>query len=425
MSVISRQVKNKRNVDGVSTGRAGTVYDVSIRYKTSEGYKTYGKRGFATKQEALKHEAEMKTKLTAPGYQPMDLANSKQTVKEYMETWVEAHGKANLRPSTYASYKGYIRNYIVPAFGQVQLKQVTPAMIDALLQSMIDKGLSQSSARYVQRILSVAFEHARKYHYVENNPARDIITRLGKQGKTPDPYTIPQMQQLLSLVAGTTWEMPVMLGGLYGLRISEILGLRWSNVDMTAGVFHVVGQLPFNLPAGTTTVTEMAPLKSDERDLSITDVARPYFERQMALQARQKELAALGGIEYYDNDLVIAKANGAPCRRNTVSSEFGQMLRHLELPHIRFHDLRHTAATNMHQLTGDFYTVGKILGHSLKGIGIQLGISTSLEATTAQYVDVRLDRIAIVLSTYHDAIRPAKERQEQKATKKRSKGQER
>ena len=73
---------------------------------------------------------------------------------------------------------------------------------------------------------------------------------------------------------------------------------------------------------------------------------------------------------------------------------------------IRFHDLRHTAATNMHELTGDFYTVGKILGHSLKGVGIQLGISTNMESTTARYVDVRLDRIRIVLQTYHDAMIP-------------------
>jgi len=425
MSVAARQVKNKRNADGKSTGRAGTVYDVSIGYKTAEGYKTYGKRGFVTKQEALKHEAEMKTKLTAPGFQQMDMINSKQTVKEYMETWVEVHGKANLRPSTFASYKGYIRNYIVPAFGQVQLKQLTPAMIDALIQSMFDKGLSQSSARYVQRVLSVALEHARKYHYIETNPARDIITRFGKQGKTPDPYTVSQMQQLLSLVAGTQWDMPIVLGGLYGLRISEILGLRWSNVDTQAAIFHVVEQLPFGLPAGTMTVSKMAPVKSDERDLPITDVARQYFERQMASQARQKELASLGGGVYFDNDLVVAKPNGAPCRRESVSADFGQMLRRLELPHIRFHDLRHSAATNMHELTGDFYTVGKILGHSLKGVGIQLGISTSLEATTAQYVDVRIDRKAVVLNTYHNAIQPEKNVQVEKSNKKRNREQER
>ena len=70
------------------------------------------------------------------------------------------------------------------------------------------------------------------------------------------------------------------------------------------------------------------------------------------------------------------------------------------LRHIRFHDLRHSAATNMHELTGDFYTVGQILGHSLKGIGIQLGISNNMESVTAQYVDVRLDRKTFVLNAY-------------------------
>lgn len=60
----------------------------------------------------------------------------------------------------------------------------------------------------------------------------------------------------------------------------------------------------------------------------------------------------------------------------------------------------------MHELTGDFYTVGKILGHSLKGVGLQLGISTNFDAVTATYVDVRLDRMLLVLNTYHNAVHP-------------------
>ena len=108
----------------------------------------------------------------------------------------------------------------------------------------------------------------------------------------------------------------------------------------------------------------------------------------------------------YDNKLFIAKPDGSPQRRDRMSANFGQLIRHLEMPHIRFHDLRHTAATNMHQLTGDFYTVGEILGHTLKGIGISLGISTNLEAVTAQYVDVRLERKQSVLQTYHKALQP-------------------
>ena len=91
----------------------------------------------------------------------------------------------------------------------------------------------------------------------------------------------------------------------------------------------------------------------------------------------------------------------------------------------RFHELSHTAATNMHQLTGDFYTVGEILGHTLKGIGMSLGISTNLEAVTAQYVDVRLERKKSVLETYHKALQPqnsvSKNGADQKETPKKSK----
>lgn len=404
MAIQARTIQNKRDANGVLTGKPGTVYDVNIKYNTPEGKKSYAKRGFSTKKEATQHEAEMRVKLQNPVYSPVNTAQGKQSVKEYLTEWVENHGKANLRPSTFAGYKSHINNHILPYIGHVQLNQLTPAMLDNMFQQLFDKGLSQSTVRYAQRILSVAMEAARKYRYIEHNPARDIITKFGKQGKTPDPYTVEQVRQFMSKVIGTEWEMPVILAGLYGLRMSEIIGLRWQNVDIEKMQFGVVEQMPFKVPAGTKVITEMAPTKSNDRTLPITETTLPYFMRQFELQERQKALARAGGGEYHDNDLVIAKPDGSPHRRDRMSTNFGQLIRHLEMPHIRFHDLRHTAATNMHQLTGDFYTVGEILGHTLKGIGMSLGISTNLEAVTARYVDVRLERKREVLDTYHKAV---------------------
>ena len=132
-------------------------------------------------------------------------------------------------------------------------------------------------------------------------------------------------------------------------------------------------------------------------------------------------MTAEAGAVYYNNDLVVSNPDGAPYRRDAVSTGFGQLIRHLEMPHIRFHDLRHTSATNTHQLTGNFYTVGEILGHTLKGIGISLGISTNFDAVTAQYVVVRLDRKKTVLDTYHKSLHPQKEPEKTKKASKQSK----
>lgn len=75
----------------------------------------------------------------------------------------------------------------------------------------------------------------------------------------------------------------------------------------------------------------------------------------------------------------------------------------------------------MHQLTGDFYTVGEVLGHTLAGIGVSLGLSMNFEAVTARYVDVRLERKKEVLDAYHDAVKQAAPPKEQKAEPKKAK----
>ena len=106
MAISSRQVQNKRDGNGMLTGRPGTVYDVNIKYKAPDGTKkSYAKKGFSTKKEAAQHEAEMKTKLQNPGQIASVAKQGKQTVSHYLDDWVESYAKVNLRPSTYHNYK--------------------------------------------------------------------------------------------------------------------------------------------------------------------------------------------------------------------------------------------------------------------------------------------------------------------------------
>lgn len=139
----------------------------------------------------------------------------------------------------------------------------------------------------------------------------------------------------------------------------------------------------------------LAALKEDYslRTLPITNEAGIYFERQYA----RRDVSL-------NSDFVVCREDGRPLSEGHISRDFNKLLNELGLPYCRFHDLRHAAAINMHQLTGDFYTVGEILGHSLKGIGNQLGFIGGLEAVTKRYVDVRLERKRVVLETYHKAV---------------------
>lgn len=216
MAIRERIVKDKRSASGELTGKAGTVYDVNIKYKANGQSKTYSRKGFPTKREAQQHEAEMKMKLTNPSYVPPTAAQRKQTVQEYMTDWLERHGEANLRPSTRASYLSCMKTHIFPCIRDVCLSQLSPAMLDDMYRQLSEKGLSATTVKYAHRIMGVSLEHARKYHYIESNPARDTLTKFGKQGTTPAPYTVEQMRSLLANVTGTPWELIIVLGACMG-----------------------------------------------------------------------------------------------------------------------------------------------------------------------------------------------------------------
>ena len=409
MAIRERKVKNKRNSQGILTGRSGIVYDVNVKVYENGKQKSIAKRGFATRREAELYEAQIKLELQTGsaamvGYGP----ESKQKLKEYLPKWYESYHH-NLAKSTQYSYWSDINLYLIPMLGEVSLNKLTPKMIDDMIAQLREKQLAENSVRYCQRILSSALSSAVKYGYIPINPAKNIMTRFHKHaGRKYDKYTVEQVQQLLAYVHGNVLESAVLLSVLFGLRLSEALGLRWRDVDLTHKQITLQGQLPCDLPHDTKIVVHLEPLKDrdegETRSFPITEEAMPIFLRIRQEQADQRRLCKLGGVEYYDNDLVICKPDGSPCLQKRISAKFTSFMRSTGMPKIRFHDLRGTAGTNMYNLTGDFYAVSQILGHSVDDFAQQMGVNLKINTVTTRYVQVQEQRKLNVLTAYHQSV---------------------
>lgn len=217
-----------------------TVYDVNIKYTAPvRQKKSYAKKGFATKKESTQHEAEMKTKLQNPRQIAFIASQRTQTVANYLNKWVENHARINLRPSTYDGYKKDHCNLHKPLYRRRSPQSTYPPMVDKMFQKIIDKDLKPSTATGAKRMLSVTLSHAQKYYYIETTAAKDTLAKFGKGDKTLDLYTPEQVKALMRRMEGTVWEIPIILGGLYGMRRSEILGLCWRNVDLINNMFDV------------------------------------------------------------------------------------------------------------------------------------------------------------------------------------------
>lgn len=400
MPVYTRKVKNKRLPDGTFSGRAGTVYDVFFKYTSNGEQLSYGKRGFLDRASANDHEAQMRLRLTATTYSKDAAKVGKEPFSDYLLGWLESYAKTNVRPSTYKSYEDNINKHIIPELGKTPLNKVTAPMLDSLFSKMKEQGYAQNTILSVYRTLSVSLNHAVSYQYINANPVQNTVTRFKDKVKTPDPYTIPQVRKLMQEVEDTNWEFMIMLAALYGLRRNEILGLQDHCINLEENYFKIEYQLA-NRATKKKTGAILADLKEDpsERTLPITPYTKPYFEKQF----KRRDLVLLNTKSDFPHFMILTD-KGTPYTEEHISDHFKKIAGRLNLPAIRFHDLRHTAATNMHLLTGDFYTVAAVLGHSLRGIGGQLRISGNLEATTERYIDVQLESLSRVLNVYHKRI---------------------
>ena len=308
----------------------------------------------------------------------------KQTVGQFLDRWLETV-KPSVRPRTFQSYEILVKRHIVPELGRWKLDKLTPQHVQGALVRKSASGLSAQTVRHVRAILRIALNQAIKWGLVARNAASLAVApklvRKRFQSLSPE-----QARQLLDTAKGDRLEAIYSVALSLGLRMGEVLGLRWQDVDLD-GATLTVNQAIYRIASKGLVVAEPKTHRS-RRALFLPDgVLRAL--RAHRLRQLQQRLAA--GSRWQDGGLVFTSGIGTPFEPRNLFRNFKTLLRKAGLPDIRFHDLRHSAASLLLAQGVPMRAVMEMLGHS--NIGTTADIYSHVMPAMMRDVAEKMDAI--------------------------------
>ncbi len=307
------------------------------------------------------------------------LSSSRVTVAEYLTGWLE-RDRARVRPSTWRGRESHVRVYLIPTLGKVQLAKLTANDVERAMSGFLEQGrpvkpgekprrgrparpVSPLTVRHVRATLRRALTEAVRDGLVARNAAGDASPPYVPH--RPVAYLeAPLMRRLLDATADAEHGPLYALAATTGLRMGELLGLRWQDISISAGTLSVRQTLARDGRNGWT----LAQPKSarSRRTIPLPATAREALERQRQRQAARREAEA--GAWQDTAGLCFTDEIGRPCDPHRVSSAFHRAREAAGVPRIRFHDLRHSAATLMLAEGIPLAVISEWLGHA--GIAI-------------------------------------------------------
>lgn len=294
------------------------------------------------------------------------IVNSDILFSDYVKIWLE-QVKNSVDNITFQGYEQLANSHIIPYFEQKKTrlqdvkKETLQAYIDEKSKSgRLDNkgGLSAKSLKLHRNILNQTLKEALKSGLISVNPCQWVkLPQI--QRREPTFYTAEQIEKLLSAIIGdSTFYLLVKLTATYGLRRSEVLGLMWNSIDFendTLQIAHTV------VKVNSTVCKNKTKNASSYRSFPLIDEIKQLLlaERKKQTQNR-KEF----GKEYIQSPYVFVWDNGKPFATEYVSQHFKRLLEWNNLPHIRFHDLRHSCASILLSRGFTLKDVQEWLGHS-------------------------------------------------------------
>lgn len=287
------------------------------------------------------------------------------TVAGYFEQWLKDI-ESKVKRNTYTAYHGNMKNHIIPYFHEkkILLQELSAADLNEYYHSKLKIGsslkfglsLSPTTVKHHHQNISKALTDAVEKKLIEINPASSAKPPKARpfKGKFLNPA---EVEKLLLLFSGSVVEVPVKLCAVYGFRRSEVLGLKWSCVDFENRTLMIAETLQQSTGGS---YTDTPKTYSSFRTMPMTDSVYELLKSQKEVQKKRRDV--MGGY-YIDNDYVCIWPNGKVIEPNYLTRTFHAVISKSNLPQIRLHDLRHSAASNLLNMGFSVVQVADWLGH--------------------------------------------------------------
>lgn len=282
----------------------------------------------------------------------------KQTVEQYLTHWLEDSRRLKIKPGTLRNYRIILRVYLLPEFGHVRLDQMSREQIQSFCTELFDEGISPAYIKQIHMLFSSALQEAVDDGILARNPC-DRVTLPRQEQYKARFLTLEEGRRLIAAAKGHRLWLFLLVMLTTGARRGELTGLRWSDLDLKNGELYIrrtVTRLPGMgfVEGSPKSASSMRKVRLSQPVLDALEDQKRYID----------DLRVRAGACWRENNLVFPNKSGGYLDRWVIRCQFKQIWSEAGLSYLRFHDLRHSAATLLLAAGVNIKVVQEMLGHS-------------------------------------------------------------
>ncbi len=328
------------------------------------GKRRQAKRSFRTKKAA---QAAL-TELLAAHQTGTFVAPNRMVLRDFVDPWLDGLANQGRKPTTLQGYRKTLNAYVLPRLGDVALQEFRASDLDAMYADLLRSGgrggrpLSMTTVHHAHAVINKLLHDAERKGLVTRNVAKladaPSLTTARARGPEMTVWTPAELSTFLDSIEGNRNEALFRVMAMTGLRRGEVVGLRWSDVQLDR---H---RLTVNQAATVIDGLEVVDVPKTRRSRRVIDLDGDTTALLSRHRARQREMFLRLGVTASASDRVFTNEIGDPIRPHSIGQAFGRLVTTAGVPKIRLHDLRHTHASHLLMAGINVKVVSERLGHA-------------------------------------------------------------